>query len=484
MVEAPIQSEALLAGCPELARWLRERVAACAGVGPWLSPLLGLAERAAGMKGDRLDDFLLAIDGVLVRIDALLADQLDLIVHHPAVTGLFASWLGVHALCESAGEDRLIQIDLLSTTREALIEDFATYPDLSESALFHHLYKTEYDQAGGNPYASVLLQFNFGLQPVDTWLLKQLSAVAASCHCPVIANADPALFGVKTFAELENIKDFPLLFSGREYTRWHSLSESEDARYLGLTLPRVRLNVPLARRPPRFCRGERFDDAGSAWCHGSYAFGKLLVQSFIRHGWCIYIRGPRTGGLVGGIQGDDLGNAGYELREIPLEIDFSDRQERDIAALGLIPLAGYGSAGRICIFSAPSLQRVAAEPGTTGGPGGGSYDRLAASLPYLYLIARIAHYQKSMQRENLGLVKDGHELQNELDRWLKTLITRMPDPDQEMRSRFPLRDGRITVGEDPATPGFFNVHLLIQPHLQLEGINTQLTLLSKMPRKE
>ena len=182
-------------------------------------------------------------------------------------------------------------------------------------------------------------------------------------------------------------------------------------------------------------------------------------------------------GLIPEITGRPWGNAGFDLREPPVELCFSDHQEQELGARGFIPITYFREAERLCIFSAPSIQN----PGQDGQD---VFDKLAASLPYLYLVSRIAHYHKSVQRENVGTVKDPRQLDKELSAWLKTLITRMPDPDLEMRTRFPLRDGSIQVLDDPASPGFFTVKLMIQPHLQLEGVNAQLTLISKMPRKE
>ncbi len=421
------------------------------------------------------------IDQAIAAIDHKLARTTAAIVSHPRFQTLYGLWLGLWRLVDSADGAPHVGVELLNLSKRDLAQDFDEYLDLSDSALFYHLYKSEYDQAGGTPYASLLLQYEFANTPADISLLRQLAMVASSCHCPVIANAAAALFGLRGFDQLEQIKDFKLLFQGQEYVKWRQLCAGEDARYLGLTLPRVRARQRRRRPPPRFCRQPALAEADSAWTFGSYAFGMTLIRSYARHGWCVYIRGPRTGGLIGEIESVDMGAPGYDLSQGPVEIGLSDRQEQELGALGFIPLCFFRAADRLCVFSAPSLQSLAAE---TGQAAGSSIDRLAASLPYLYLVSRIAHCQKIIQRENLGSVKESRQLELELEQWLKKLITRMPDPDVDMRSRYPLRDGRVAVREDEASPGFFNVRLEVLPHLQLEGVNAQLTLVSKMPRKE
>lgn len=413
-----------------------------------------------------------AIDQILVDLDQKLVAMLDQIIHHPDFVTLKSLWLGLDALCRSVADKNSVVLDMLSVSEDDMLYDFDEYLDLADSALFHHLYKSEYDQAGGVPYASMLLQFNLSNTNKDIRLLRQVSMVAAACHCPVISNASPALFGLRGFHQLEQIRDFRLLFQGQEFVKWNQMRRHVDTRYLGMALPGVRVRMADRGHPPAFALDPILADADAAWTYASYAFAMTLAQSFHDHGWCVYIRGPKTGGLVRDVVGEDWGDRGYHLREIPLEISFSDRGEQELAAQGFIPLTWHRDLERVCVFSAPSLQKSE------------EHDRLAASLPYLYLVSRIAHYQKSIQRENVGAVKEGRELEQELEVWLKSLITRMPDPTQEQRSRFPLRDGTLKVLEDPATPGFFTVKLALTPHLQLEGVNAQLTLVSKMPRKE
>jgi len=419
------------------------------------------------------------LDQAIAALDKAIGNQLVEITQAPPFQTLKSLWFGLNALVDATGQARDVELDLLNVSKPDLIDDFEIYLDLTDSALFHHLYKNEYDQAGGRPYTSVLMQYNFAATSADISLLRQVSKVAASCHCPVIVNADPRLFSKKGVKDLEDIKDFSLLFGSQEYLRWRQFSQGEDVRYLGMALPRVLVSYEVGRRPPRYCRGDGLASATRSWTHATYAFGMILVRSFVKQGWCVYIRGAETGGLVEGLEGPELGLPGFDFREPPLEILFSDRQEQELAAQGLIPLCYHRQRERICLFSAPTMQNVKQIRSE-----GGQFDRLAASLPYLYLISRIAHYQKLIQRENIGLTRESGELEKELHQWLQRLITTMRDPNLEMRTERPLSGGFVKVLDDPANPGFFKVQLVVQPHLQLEGVNAKLELNTKMPRKK
>jgi len=417
------------------------------------------------------------LDQAIASIDQRVGAQLALVCDHPDLIALQSLWMGLHALVGSVGQAQDIFIDLLNCSKEELTEDFEYQLDLTGSALFHNLYKTEYDQAGGRPYTAVLMQYAFSNTVPDIALLRQISKVAASCHCPALVNGCATLFGSDRLEAIEEIEDFDLLFDTAQYTRWRSFSQSEDTRYLGMVFPRVMVGFPVKRQIPRWCRHRDIRDPTRAWTPAVNALGIILVRSFAKYGWCVYIRGTRTGGLIEELEGADLGLEGLALIEPPLEILFSDRQEHEFAAQGLIPLCWNRQRERVCLYSAPTLQNVSRLRSETG-----RFDRLAASLPYLFLISRIAHYQKVIQRENIGLFNDSKQLQTELERWLEKLVTTMRDPTMVQRSERPLAGGFVRVEEDPATPGFFRVQLVVQPHLQLEGVNAKLELATKMPQ--
>ncbi len=433
------------------------------------------------LEGDQ-DEIWTYLDSVIMEINIAVEGQLNEIIHHPRFQQMESSWIGLAMVADDIGDLPLVKIEMLNASKQALLDDFEEFFDLSDSGLFFHLYKTEYDQAGGEPYGSVLLQYEFANKASDLNLLKMISKVAASCHCPAVANASPDLFNARDYHAVEEIEDFDLLFEAREFTKWRALRSSEDARYLALILPRL-----LARRPydqhvfESYRFNEKAEDINDfSWTFATYGFAMILSHSFSKFGWCVHIRGPRTGGLLEEMTPMPIGCHGYELTRYPMEIVFSDYQEHKLSEQGLIVLNYFKELQRPCVFSAPTIQSYLRDRSRSFN----SNDRLAASLPYIYLVSRIAHYQKVIQRENVGTVKESQQLENELSVWLKKLVTSMPDPNIDIRSRFPLSGGSVKVSEDPSNPGFFDLHLVLQPHLQLEGVNAELTLISKLPRSK
>jgi type VI secretion system protein ImpC len=65
---------------------------------------------------------------------------------------------------------------------------------------------------------------------------------------------------------------------------------------------------------------------------------------------------------------------------------------------------------------------------------------------------------------------------------LSTLVTKMPNPSESVIAKHPLRAGEVTVHDLPDNPGFFRVDLNIIPHFQIEGMDINLSMVSKMPK--
>jgi type VI secretion system protein ImpC len=219
------------------------------------------------------------------------------------------------------------------------------------------------------------------------------------------------------------------------------------------------------------------------WGNASFAFGTCLTRSFAEHGWCVNIRGPQAGGLVEDLPIHFYEASGGTTAKIPTEVLISDRREFELSELGFIPLAFYKSKDYACFFSANSIQQPTKYVGRDGDYATANA-RLSARLPYLFLVSRLAHYLKVIQRENIGTAKEKEELQLELEEWINTLVTEMKNPDAELKARCPLSQASIEVEDIADNPGFYNVAMKVRPHFQIEGIDINLSLVSRLPKAQ
>ncbi|MBO1556719.1 type VI secretion system contractile sheath large subunit, partial [Yersinia pseudotuberculosis] len=307
-------------------------------------------------------------------------------------------------------------IELLDISKDHLVQDFEDAPEISQSGLYAQTYIQEYDTPGGEPIAAAISNYEFDRGPQDIALLRNISKVAAAAHMPFIGSVGPAFFGKENMEEVAAIKDIGNYFDRAEYIKWKAFRDSDDSRYIGLTMPRVLGRLPYGPDtvPVRsFNYVEQVkgpDHERYLWTNASFAFAANMVKSFIKNGWCVQIRGPQAGGAVTNlpIHLYDLGT-GNQVK-IPSEVMIPETREFEFANLGFIPLSYYKNRDYSCFFSANSAQK----PALYDTADATANSRINARLPYIFLLSRIAHYLKLIQRENIGTTKDRRLLELEL----------------------------------------------------------------------
>jgi len=431
---------------------------------------------------DKIDK--VTLDNQIAEIDRKISLQLDAVLHHPTFQKMESTWRSLKFLVDRTDFRKNIKIDILDISKEALSEDFEDAPETIQSGLYKHVYTDEYDTPGGEPYAAMISNFEFTSMAPDIALMQEVSRVASSCHCPFIGGVSPQFFNKNDIQDLPKIEDLHNYMERSEFLRWNAFRQSEDARYVGLTLPRFLLRLPYGpdTQPVKefnYTEGVTGEDHNKyLWGNASFSFAANMVRSFMDNGWCVQIRGPESGGKV-----EDLPIHLYDVgkgkqMKIPTEIYISETREFEFAQEGFIPLSHYKNRDYACFFSANSTQK----PIEYDDPAVTANMRINSRLPYILLISRIAHYLKVIQRENIGSTKSKTVLEDELNSWISGLVTEMNDPGPELIATHPLKAAQVTVDEIPDNPGFFSVGLSVMPHFQIEGIDINLSLVSQMPK--
>ncbi|WP_321951745.1 type VI secretion system contractile sheath large subunit [Paraburkholderia bannensis] len=431
---------------------------------------------------ERLDKSLL--DFHIGQLDRQISRQLDAVMHNPEFQALEGRWRGLKMLVSRTDFRRNARVELLDVSKGSLQRDFEDTPELIQSGLYRLTYTEEYDTPGGQPISAMISDYEFENTPMDVALLRNISKVAAAAHMPFIGSVGAAFFGKQSMEEVAAIQDIANYFDRAEFIKWKSFRDTDDARYVGLTMPRVLGRLPYGKdtMPVRAFNYEEAvkgpDHDKYLWVNASFAFAANMCRSFVNNGWCVQIRGPQAGGKV-----EDLPVHLYDLgtgtqAKIPTEVLIPETREFEFANLGFIPLSFYKNHDFACFFSASSAQK----PALYETKEATANSRINARLPYIFLLSRIAHYLKVIQRENIGTTKDRRVLELELNNWIKSLVTEMKDPGDELQASHPLRDAKVTVEDIEDNPGFFRIKLFIIPHFQVEGMDIGLSLVSQMPK--
>ncbi len=428
-----------------------------------------------------------AIDQMITEIDRKMSEQVNQILHNEQFQKLESAWRGLKFVVDRTDFRQNIKIEIMNATKDDLLTDFEDAPEIVKSGLYKHVYTAEYGQFGGQPIGAVITNYDFSPGAQDVKLMQYMASVGAMAHAPFIGSAAPSMFGVEKFEEIPNLKDLESIFEGPKYAKWNSFRESEDSRYFGLTLPRFLLRLPYGQEtvPVKAFNFEE-DAKGKTdnylWGNASFAFATKLTDSFAKYRWCPNIIGPQSGGAVEDLPLHTFEAMGQTQSKIPTEVLLSDRREYELAEQGFIGLTMRKGSDNAAFFSANSVQKPKFFGNTEEGKAAELNYKLGTQLPYMFIINRLAHYIKVLQRENIGSWKDRGELQNELNNWIKQYVSDQENPSAEVRSRRPLRKANITVEDVEGEPGWYRVAMAVQPHFKYMGADFTLSLHGKLDK--
>ena len=428
------------------------------------------------------------IEAAIAAIDRRLSEQLNLILHHVDFQRMEATWRGLSFLVGGIENSFMHKIKVLDISKQELGRTLRKFRGTAwdQSPIFKKIYEEEYGQFGGEPFGVVIGDYAFDHSPQDVQLLGDMAQIAAAAHAPFIAAAAPSVMQMESWGELANPRDLTRIFQTPEYAAWRSLRESEDARYLGLCMPRFLARLPYGAKTDPVDEFEFEEDTEGAdsekycWANSAYAMATNITRAFKLYGWCTRIRGIESGGAVEALPthtfpSDDGGVA----MKCPAEIAISDRREAELAKNGFMPLIHKKNSDFAAFIGAQSLQK----PQEYDDPNATANANLSARLPYLFASCRFAHYLKCMVRDKIGSSMTKAQLTEWLQTWLNRYVDGSPDTSsEEWKASHPLAEGRVDVEENEENPGYYNAKFFLKPHYQLEGLTVSLRLVSRMPK--
>lgn len=437
-------------------------------------------------KGQKVDKRV--VDEMISMVDQKLSQQVDQILHNEQFQELESAWRGLRLVVDRTNFRENVKISMLNCSKEDLKNDFDLELDITKTGLYRQVYTAEYGQFGGEPYAAMIANYSFGPGPQDMALLQKCASVAAMSHSPFIAAADKKFFGSEDLTSLPNMKDIKSILEGPQYTKWQSFRESEDARNVGLTLPRFLLRLPYGKdtNPIKafdYDENVTEDHEDYLWGNTAFAFATRLTDSFAKFRWCPNIIGPQSGGAVEDLPLHQYEAMGEIQTKIPTEVLISERREFELSEEGFIPLTMRKGSDNACFFSANSCQKAKNFGQSAEGKDAETNYRLGTQLPYMFVVNRLAHYIKVIQREALGSSKERVDLEKDLNDWIRQYVADMDAPSPGVRARRPLRQAQINVEDVPGQPGWYKVDMKVRPHFKYMGAFFTLSLVGKLDKK-
>jgi type VI secretion system protein ImpC len=445
-----------------------------------------LAEQALAASTLVSDNAIKTIEAIIAEIDRKLTEQVNLILHQQDFKTLEGSWRGLHYLVNNTETAENLKIRVMNVSKKDVAKTLKKFKGTAwdQSPLFKKLYEEEFGMPGGQPYGCLMGDYYFDHTAPDVEMLAGIAQISAAAHAPFITAAAPSLLNMESWQELSNPRDLAKIFGTPEYAAWKSLRESEDSRYLGLTMPRVLARMPYGAKTSPVEEFNFEEDTADAdhtkyvWTNAAYSMATNITRSFKMYGWCARIRGAESGGMVEGlpVHSFPTDDGGVDMK-CPTEIGITDRREKELADCGFMPISHWKNTDYGVFVGAQSLQKPAAydDPDATANA------NLAARLPYLFATCRFAHYLKCMVRDKIGGFATKEGLEAWLNQWISNYVTSNPGASDEVKARLPLAEAQVVVEEDAENPGYYSSKFFLKPHYQLEGLTVSLRLVSKLP---
>ncbi|MCB9702227.1 MAG: type VI secretion system contractile sheath large subunit [Myxococcales bacterium] len=409
------------------------------------------------------------VDRWILAIDRALATHLDRILHSPELRAIEARWRGLAFVVERLRFDEGIRLEILAASADELADDFADAPEIAASGLHRLVYSEAIASHGGVPYALLCGDFTTPPTRAGLDLLRSLAAVAAHAQAPFVGNVGAAFVGARALHELAGLADLEALVGGPVAAEYAALRRHPDARHLALCLPRLLLRPPHdVDTTPGVAlpyRESIADEDELCWGNASLALVVRVAESFARYRWAAALLGSERCGVIAPPE------ALARTPGLPVDLLVSRRCELALAAVGLTAMVYDRDAGGLTFTTAPTL----ADPDALGGEGGDPCHQLA----YVLIAARVTHYLRRIQRDQVGAWEDPRALTLALRTWLRGHVADVDAAHWETRARRPFR--RATLRVDRRADGrWVRAHLELEPHFTHHGAPITLTTIGRL----
>jgi type VI secretion system protein ImpD/type VI secretion system protein ImpC len=387
-----------------------------------------------------------------------------------------------------------VKVKLLSIGWAEICRDLERATEFDQSHMFRKIYEEEFGSPGGEPYGLIMIDHEVRHRPMpgfptdDVTALSNLASVAAAAFSPIVISAAPEFLQLDQFSDLATVTDVTAPLRGADYTRWRSIAQREDTRFLALTLPRLLARPPWADDPRRtdgFRYAEYAPDAESrVWMTAGFGFAAAAGRAFANHAWPADVRGVEMdrvgGGLVQNLPSETFNTDHNAIVLRPsIETVLTDRQERALIDAGLMPLSSIPYCAEMVFGAVRTLQTPGQYTGANAAAARAN-SKLSAQINYMLCASRFAHYLKMLGREMVGAFRTADEIEGELQKWVSRYVNASTSAGPESRARHPLVGAQVSVYERVGKPGVFGCTILLQPHFQLDDVSAAFRLVTEI----
>ena len=377
---------------------------------------------------------------LIAQIDAKLSQQLSNIMQHPKFSALEARWQGLHNMVTVPFNKNRIKIKCLDYSWDTVSSDVNLSSNLKNSQLYNKIGNKELNTLGGEPFGTIIIdhmvaaELNDFSDYDDLYTLELLGALGQHCLCPFILSPNDTFFGESGAQWLSDTNRVKRVMDGPDYHSWQKLRQGASSRFIGLTLPSVKLRSLYKNHGCGFLFNEvSTDQRRGLYGAAHFAFVSTIIREFNRISWFGFMKSRWNDRLQGAVLNlSETGGPHHWVEPQPKERLFG-KIAQFYAKLGFIPLAHSPLTKKYYFVDNHSVW---------GGQNSGD-DKVLSLIQTTLICCRIAHYLKVQIRDVLGSFLTASECEAHLSKWLGKYVSNVSSANDETLSRYPLRSGLL-----------------------------------------
>src|SRR3990167_9189144 len=152
------------------------------------------------------ESLVLRINSLFLALNSKINTQLNLLIHHPLLQALEASWRGLWQISQRQEGIKTIKIKILCLSLKELEEDFEKSTHFDDTFLFSNIYHQEFSHPGGEPLGLLLGDYYFSSSSSHLKTLATLSKISKIAFAPFVTSLTPGFLQLRKFEELHEIK--------------------------------------------------------------------------------------------------------------------------------------------------------------------------------------------------------------------------------------------------------------------------------------
>lgn len=283
---------------------------------------------------------------LVASVDGMTGELMRAVLHDPGFQQLEALWRGLDGLVRNLNLDETLQLFVLDVSRDELVQDFASHPNLGDTAMYRLLV----DQVGEQPWSLLVDGGRYGRTKEDAALLARLGSIAQATEAALLAGMDFATWK----AGFSSVED---------QGAWAALRNSPAATAVAVAAPSILLRLPYGNDTEATARfdftEQTLPPAGERYLWGSAALpvAQLIAQGYAEAGSWDF--SPGSAAVIGDLPVHVTKQDGESVQTPCAQTWLPESTIDALIKDGLVPMVSAQGRGEVRL---PRLQSVASPP--------------------------------------------------------------------------------------------------------------------------